>query len=137
VTTEERLKKLEKELAEGRRLTGWMLGALGLSLGAWVAIGAFKPGTARAQPARAALKEVRANRFIVMNDKGEATAMLFASDDTVGLSITSQKDKIRALFGIGKDGCGVYLYDEKGEARARLAVDKHGWRRPLAGGAAV
>jgi len=49
MTTEERLARLEKDLARGRRLNRWLLAALGVSLGAWVLAGALGQATIGAE----------------------------------------------------------------------------------------
>ena len=108
MTTEERLERLERELsrAKGRPDVhrGWLLAGAALCLGIALVAWAFGPGTARAQPAGAALKEVRANRFVLEGENG----------------------KTRAMLSTRKDGSHLVLYDEKGRARVRLDVDKSG-----------
>ena len=124
MTTEERLEKLEKELMRGRRFNCWLLAGLGLVIVVWVVGWAFRPGTATAQPAGAAAREVRACRFILEDENGKTRAWLEVNKDGPILSLFDEKDKPRAILKVDKTGPGLGLSDENGKPRVILSVDK-------------
>ncbi len=76
MTTEERLERLEMEVARGRRANRWLLAVLGAVLVAVVLAWAFVPGIARTQGAKGAPKEVRASKFVVEDENGKERATL-------------------------------------------------------------
>jgi hypothetical protein len=76
MTTDERIEKLEKGLASARRLNRWLLAAVGLALGVWILAGTFGPTMAAAPAGGGAVKEVRANRFVVEDENGKVRAVL-------------------------------------------------------------
>jgi hypothetical protein len=76
MTTEERLENLERELARAKRRNRWLLAAGGLAFGAWLLAGTLEPRTAGAQAAGAAVNEVRAKAFVLVDDAGKPRAVL-------------------------------------------------------------
>jgi hypothetical protein len=66
---------------------------VGLALGVWILAGTFGPTMAAAPAGGGAVKEVRANRFVVEDANG----------------------KVRACLGVDKAGPGLDLIDEKGK----------------------
>jgi len=124
MTTEERLENLERELAGTKRINRWLLAAVGLALGVWTLAVALGPSPAGAQGGGAALKEVRANRFVVEDEKGAVRAVLEAKD-------REDWAKERAVKGMDipsleKAAPALHLYDDKGTVRASLRLSKTG-----------
>jgi len=129
MTTEKRLEQLESKLARMKRRppqAGWLLAGVGLFLGVLIVGWAFGPEPARAQPAKAALKVVRANRFVLVDEKNRPRAMLYMTKDGPALRLYDEKGKTRAALDVGRYGPRLFLQDEKGKLRARLHVDKGG-----------
>ena len=129
MTTEERLERVERELVEAKaqatrakRRTQWLLVALGLALGAWAFAGTFGPNTAGAQGGAAAVNEVRARSFVLIDEKDEVRARLSIFDGGPMLAMSDEKGHLRAILGILKDGPKLNLFDEKAVTRAVLAV---------------
>jgi hypothetical protein len=102
MTTDERIEKLEKGLASARRLNRWLLAAV-----ATLAVAVAGMGLAMVfcafgiSPARDCMtvKEVRADRFVVVDENGKERAVLGSG---------------------GKWGPSLSLLDENGECRASL-----------------
>ncbi len=144
-TTEERLAKLECELARANRrfyvlLTGVSV-FLGLVAALWV-LGL----SAKALASGRASKEVRADSFILEDKNGKARASLsiyedgpmlrlesedgkmgaalYLSDDRAGLTLNDQNGKHRAVLAVTQNTPILCLYDEGEEPRASLAVSK-------------
>jgi len=151
MTTDERIENLEKGLASARRFNRWLLAAVGLALGVWILAGTFGPTMAAAPAGGGAVKEVRANRFVVEDANGKVRARLEAHDDGAGLFLLDENGKPRAGLSaffnepsltlingnqnvglyVGKNGPRLGLSDENGETRALLSMDKAGPRLAL------
>lgn len=159
MTTDERLDKVERELARAKRRNRWLLVALGLAVGAWILAGTLTPRTAGAQggsrtlgdildeakaqggtPAPTLLErvvgkeagggawvnEVRAKRFVLVDDAGRERAMLDVLADGPRLALFDAAGKPRAWLSVDKDGPVLGLGDENGKGRVVLAVDEDG-----------
>ena len=126
MNTEERLEKLERELARAKRFNRWLFAILFLAGGAYLLVTFFAGANATAQEAAAVLKEVRANRFVLVDEKGKNRAALTAFKDGPGLALYDENDRPRAALTALKDGPGLTLYDEKGNTRAELMIGKNG-----------
>ena len=126
MSTEERLEMLERQMSAAKRRNRWMLAGLGLCLGIALVAWALGPTVATAQPAGAAPKVVRANQFILEDERGRIRAMLAVTKDGPVLTLSDEKGKDRAILGVLKTGLRLSLSDEKGQMRAILAVLKHG-----------
>jgi len=146
--TDERIENLEKGLASARRFNRGLLAAVGLVLGVWILAGTFGPTMAAAPAGGAAVREVRANRFVVedengnvratldvgkdgpsldlRDENGKIRAMLTVWKDRPSLDLRDENGKMRAMLDVGKDGMGLHLRDEKGKVRVALRVDKDG-----------
>jgi len=85
MTTEERLEKLECELARAKRHNRVLLAAAGVGLGVWIAAGTFGPAMAGAPGGAAAIKEVRASRFVVVDKNGKDRAWLSVDSEGTAL----------------------------------------------------
>ncbi|GAH03644.1 unnamed protein product, partial [marine sediment metagenome] len=101
MTTEERLEKLERQLCRANRRIHWLLAAAASCLGVGLVVWAFMPALAEAQPAGTALKEIRANKFILEDEKG----------------------KTRATLGMNK--IGVFRPDESGNPHDKFHMTGH------------
>ena len=129
MTTEERLAKVEQELAETKvqaervkRRTRWLLtGAtlvLGVGLVAWV----LGPDKTLAQATAGGVKEVHANRFVLEDENGEVRATLGMTQDGPVLYLLDENGKRRAALSMFKDGPVLVLADAAGKLRATLGI---------------
>ena len=100
--------------------------------------------TASAQPAGDLLKEVRANRFVLVDKNGTPRAWMgmvmgmpkLSLDDENGtpravlamsrLNLLDMNGKTRIVLGVSKNGPVVGLSDENSKPRARLIASKNG-----------
>ncbi|MBE3097662.1 MAG: hypothetical protein IMZ44_11135 [Planctomycetes bacterium] len=124
MTTDERIENLEKGLASARRLNRWLLAAVGLAISVWILAGTFGPATAAAPAAGGAVKEVRANRFIVEDAKGKVRATLDVDVDGPWLRLFDENGKTHAELAGTKDRPRLYLVDENAKPRVMLATTK-------------
>jgi hypothetical protein len=108
MTTDQRIENLEKGLAFARRLNRWLLAAVGLALGVWILAGTFGPTMAAAPAAVAAVKEVRANRFVVEDENGKARVLLDATKEKV-LELLDEKGNFLGALYMEKNGTRLYL----------------------------
>ena len=131
MTTEERLEKLEKELARAKRRNRWLLRGAGLCLGLGLLAWAFGAEVALAQPAGAAPKRVSANMFVVVDENGKRRAKLSVSKGGPSLILFDENGKGRAALTVVKDRPGLILRDPNGKIRATLVVLKTGPRLGL------
>ena len=126
MTTEQRREKLERELSRATRCNSWLLAALAVFLGVWVIGESFGPETARAQPAAAAFKEIRANRIVVEDKKGKVRVDLSVDKDGPALTLSDDKGNTGVWLNLDKDGPALRLTDDKGNSRVSLNVRKDG-----------
>jgi len=128
MTTEERLGKLECELSAAKRRNRWLLAVAVLAVAGLGLAWALTRGTpaAYAQGAAAGKKVIRANKFILEDEKGEIRVMLDVIEGSPTLNLSDEKGEIRVMLDVNKDGAGLMLSDEKGKPRAILAMTKEG-----------
>jgi len=119
MTAEERLERLEVELGRARRWNRWLLLLVGLAVGACLVVSGLVGREAQAQ---AAQQEVRAQRFVLVDDNGKVRAKLETSPDGPALWLYDEKGKPRVVLTALKEGSVLNLYDEKGEPRAGLGL---------------
>jgi len=132
MTTEERLEKMERKLAETEvslRRYRQMFGVGALAVVGLLTMAAVKNN-----------EVVRAKRFIVMDDLGRERIVLAADlmaldkngnpDVTkgtrTGLRLFDENGKIRASLGFSQSGTGLTLSDENGKIRTSLGFDQSG-----------
>ena len=115
MTTDERIENLEKGLASARRFNRWLLAAVGLALGVCILAGTFGPTMAAAPGGGAAVKEVRANRFVLEDENGKGRAVLGVDKDGPGLGLFDAAGTPRAMLSVDKDGSGLDLLDAAGK----------------------
>ena len=130
MTTEERLEKLERELAESKRRNRWLLSFVELAV---VGLGLFwlltKTPASAAVAATAAPtpKEIRANSFVVVDEKGNSRAMLGMvknkNTEMVMLKLFDEMGNSLAMLNVGKDRSMLILHGE-GKSRILLGVSK-------------
>ena len=141
MTTDERLEKMEAQLARVRWLNHRLIAGIVLSLALWGLTQTFGPETAWAQ---SSLKEIRANSLILEDEKGNRRASLLALKEGAklflgdekgtlrvalsveGLTLLDENEKPRIDLSVLKEGPGATLRDEKGRVRADLLLFKEG-----------
>ena len=122
MTTDERIENLEKGLASARRFNRWLLAAVGLALGVWMLAGTFGPATAAAPVGGAAVNEVRARRFVLVDDAGKMCALLYVDAAGPNLALFDAAGKPRAGLVVDAAGPGLILTDAANKPRAGLTV---------------
>ncbi len=121
MTVEERLEKVERELANVKP-ERWLLPIVALTLGGLAVVWTSTRATFAAQ-ARA----VHAHKFVLEDEKGQVRAELGMTEDAPWLFLSDEKGKRRALLSLTEDGLpGLFLCDEKGQSRVGLNLDKSG-----------
>ena len=123
MTTDERMEKMEGQLARVRWINRCLIVCIVLSLGVWFILKTF--GTEQVW-AQSGVKEIRATRFIVKDENGKAHAALGMGKDGPRLSIYDENGKDRAVLSVNKAGPGLSLFDENNKFRAMLLVGKAG-----------
>ena len=130
MTTEERLAKVEQELAHVKRRSRWLLGGVALALGVGLVAWAFGPDKTLAQAASGAVKEVRANAFYLVDGTGKERASLAVTTGGPGLILWDAAGKPRAFLGMPPSAAGsatgLWLYDAAGKQRAACGVTADG-----------
>lgn len=121
MTTDERLEKVEGQLARVRWFNRCLIACIVLSLGVWFIVKTLGPETAWAQ---SGAKEIRANKFVLEDENGKDRAKLLVDNKGTGLFIYDENGKTRALLSVFKDSPGLNLFDENGKLRAELMVFK-------------
>jgi len=124
MTIEDRLKKVELELAWARRSSRQILAAIALTVGALVLGLAVStgPGVAHGEAA----KSVRASAFIVEDEAGRTRATLemytdpILRSETPALRLFDEKGEVRAALRILLGRPVLSLYDEAGMVRLTL-----------------
>jgi hypothetical protein len=118
MTTDERMEKMEKELARLRWFNRCLIGCIVLSLGVcfiWKTLG---PETAWAQ-SRA--KEIRASKFILEDPNGKPCATLgYIENKGPALLLLDKNDVVRASLDLTPKGPGLELIDENHNTRVQL-----------------
>jgi hypothetical protein len=115
MTTDQRIENLEKGLASARRFNRWLLAAVGLALGVWILAGTFGPIMAAAPGGGGAVKEIRANRFVVEDENGRVRAVLAVHKET---------KVVDGMPPIPEGRTSLDLFDEKGKARVSLTLSE-------------
>ncbi|MFA6470992.1 MAG: hypothetical protein WCU00_03040 [Candidatus Latescibacterota bacterium] len=128
MTTEERVKSLESELAMIKRLTRRLIIGSAFVLGMFTMFLAFQSmtGVANSQTGIDNEKVIQAKSFEVVDDKGRIRARLTVKELGGVLGLYDENGKPRAALSVIKDGPGLLLYDERGEGRASLTIIRRG-----------
>jgi len=140
MSTDERMEKMERQLARMRWLNRCLIAYIVLSLGVWFIERTF---TAETAWMGSGIKEIRANVFILEDENGEPRAMLCMDKNGPGLDLCDENGTIRAILSMrglslydendkpraGLDGSGLSLWDKNGDVI--LSLDKDGPRLVL------
>ena len=114
MSTEERLERVERELARARR-NRWLLGAGVLAAGILALV--WLPAPAEVIPASA---------FVLVDDKGRERGKWEVGQFGPMLLLLDEKGEPRVSLAVGKVGPGLVLADANGEPRVALAVAADG-----------
>jgi hypothetical protein len=116
MTMEERLVKMEQDLARARRFSRRFLTGLGLVVLGGVLVWAVGRSMDRAEAAeKGGGKEIRANRFVLEDAEGKVRAVLGLIDDRPSLIFWDAAGKGRVAVGMGKDGPSLFMTDANGK----------------------
>lgn len=115
MTTDERLQKVEGQLARVRWINRCLIASIVLSVGVWFIVKTLTPEMAWAQ---SAVKEIRANKFVLEDENGKDRASIAMDRGGPGLSLMDENGKTLATMTLGKDGRGLRLMDENSNTRA-------------------
>jgi len=109
MTTDERIEKMERQLARMRWFNRCLIACIVLSFGGCFISKTFGPEKALAQSGS---KVIRANSFFLEDENGNIRASLHITKDGPGLLLSDENDKVRATLVSVKDGPGLSLIDE-------------------------
>jgi hypothetical protein len=133
-STDNRLKRLEKELARTKaelfrmsRRHLWLLRS-GLLMAGILALVLMLMDTGRPVQARGgatAHRETRAKGFVLVDEKGKPRAILGMNKEGPGLALLDEKGQARATMGLTEVGPVLALLGE-GNSRAILRMTKEG-----------
>lgn len=141
MTTEERLGKLEQELARAKRRSRVTLVAAVMTMAGMVLLGAGNDAVqkvVRAEKfelvgstgdirARLGVDKKMGTALMLYDQNGNARAVLSATDPAAGLVLWDQDGVIRcALNLLEKTGASLTLSDQNGISRTSLTVDERG-----------
>ncbi len=128
MTTEERLEKVERELARAKRRSRWLLAVIILAAGTWIAIAGCEETTTdvAAQTEGQGSKIVRANAFILEDRNGRTRAGLEMGKGGPGMTVYDKEGKGCSWLDTMKDRPVLTMYDWKGTPRAGLGVGRYG-----------
>lgn len=129
MTTEERLEKLEAELATAKRNNRRLMAGVGLVLGVFILFVAVRAitGVAYSQAGGDVEKVIRANKFEVVDNQGRTRAIFTEVTSGAGLAIFDEKGKTQILLSMDKEtGPALILHDETSDFSATLSVKKVG-----------
>jgi hypothetical protein len=115
MTTEERLEKLEMELARAKRRNRLLLATVVIT-----AAVAMTAGIDRRE------NIVSANGFALVDESGKVRAVLGVDKDGPKLVLSDENDTARVTLGVNKDGPVLGLSDKNGKSRAALGVGERG-----------
>ena len=142
MSTDERMERIEGQLARIRWINRCLIACIVLSLGVWFIRETFTPETAAEQ---SDVKVIRANGFILEDENGKIHADLTVFNRGPRLSLYDKKGNTRAKLYVGMSGPSLSLSDEPnlemrnkdGNTRASLTVydngpslslyDENGW----------
>ena len=123
MTTDERMKKMEGQLARVRWINCCLIACIVLSFGVFFISKTFGPKTVWAQ---AGVKEIRANSFVLEDENGKTRVLLSSPKEGPVLGMLDENGQARVGLSVYKNGPVLKLYDENGKSRAWLSVDKDG-----------
>jgi hypothetical protein len=127
MTTEERLEKVERELARAKQRSRWLLTALGLGLGTLMLVWTSAASVPLAEAQATGFgRTVRAERFELVDGQGtiRATLSLIAEQPLLGLA--DENGKPHTVLGMTKEGSMLTLGDATSKPRFLVRVTKEG-----------
>jgi hypothetical protein len=148
MTPDERIEKMEGQLARVRLVNYCLIACIVLFFGVWFILKTFDPETPWAQyegkgrransfvRGLGAVDQVyiahdgiviRANSFILEDENGNVRASLGMTSDGPGLSLYDENGKVRAGMVSTEDGAKLVLSDENGNVRASLEAGPVPW----------
>ena len=121
MTTEQRIEKLEKQLAATQRRNRW----IGASVGILLVFGCLVMLPEKALTVESN-RSIRANEFLLEDADGKIRATLAVFKGGPALVMRDADGKHRIALDVLKDGPGLIMFDEDGKNRAELNVLKDG-----------
>ena len=118
MTTDERLEKVEGQLARVRWFNRFLIACTVLSLGVWFIWKSFGPETARAQ---SVTRVVRANRFVLEDDNGKMRGELSMGTPGPVLMLLAENRAPSIVLSVTREGQSLMLTDKNGRG-ASLSV---------------
>jgi hypothetical protein len=119
MSTDERLEKIEGQLARVRWFNRILIAGIVLFLGVWLILKSFGPDTAWAQSGG---EEIRAKKFVLEDENGKMRATLAMAENGPMLSLSDENGKIRAALKVADGKPSLSLHDVDGKERASLMV---------------
>ena len=119
MTTDERMKKMEGQLARVRWFNRCLIVCIVLSLGVWFIWKSFGPKQVWAQSSG---KVIRANAFFLEDENGKDGASLVMTDDGPMLGLLDENGQPRILLSMMKGGPCLMLTDKSGKGDVTLNV---------------
>jgi hypothetical protein len=119
MTTDERMEKMEGQLARVRWFNHILIAGIVLFLGVWLILKSFDPETAWAQ---SGVEEIRAKKFVLEDENGKIRATLAMTENGPMFSLSDENGKTRAALRVAEDKPSLSLHDVSGKERASLMV---------------
>ncbi len=123
MTTEQRIEKVEKQLAQLKWHNRLLFVCIVLFLTSFFLWKTLRPNTALAA---SGAKEIRANRFVLENENGDIRAFMLANDAGTVLTMCDENGKQRSMITVTKDISELILHDENGKERIKMKVVNSG-----------
>ena len=93
----------------------------GITWGEPIGVDSFGPAPVRGKAA--IQEEVRAKKFVLVNEQGTRMGTFGPFNDQPGLVLHDQDNKVRAVLALDKNGePGLVLYDENQKPRAQVIM---------------
>ena len=124
MTTDERIEKMEGQLARVRWFNHILIACIVLSLVVLFICKTFRPEKTWA--AQSGEKVIRASGFVLEDENGKIRATLAMTEDGPKLSLSDENGRTRAALRVAKDMPSLSLHDVEGKERASLMVGKLG-----------
>jgi len=125
MTLDQRVDKLERDLARTKRTAGCLRILIAAVMGG-VAIGAVAESrsSVQSQPVQGTRRVVRANAFVLEDEKGQERAVLDVDSTKARLSLGDERGEARMILGVTGNGPAIFLLDEEGNSRLTVSLQK-------------
>ena len=121
MSLENRIAKLEAQLDREKRRNRWLPGITVLAC--LLAFGLFETTATRlTAQGKGYEDEIRAKKFVVVDNNGKPRAVLSDLNDGTGLTLSDKSGKPRVVLSVFNDGTGLTLFDKNGKGRAGLSI---------------